>query len=86
MCVKRRDPWHEAVKKYLVTHASLLATFEGKVIRQRNEKAVLLVQNGTGRAFNSADAFLKRGFQWSDVILVDRGITEVLLKKGDDIN
>ena len=86
MCVRRRDPWHDVIKKYVVSKASLLAFYEGKAIRNRKQKIVYLVENGTTRAFNSAGAFLSRGFSWDNVLLVDHGISGILLSPGKDVN
>ena len=71
----------ETIQQFIVTRDSLLAHYEGKAIREMSQKTVYLVQNGIKRPFPSMAAFTARNFTLDNVIVVGKGITEVLLSE-----
>ena len=54
----------------------IAAKYEGKIIRSDKSRAIYLVANGTKQLFNSADAFLGRGFSWDKVQVLPSNIVE----------
>ena len=82
MCVKRADRWFGAVQRFVVGSAAAIErqydkhrrTYEGKVVRsphKRFNRLVYLVANSSKMPFRSAGAFLRRGFNWHDVVVAE---------------
>jgi hypothetical protein len=74
MCIERNDVWLATIQPFIMKIEPLckeILRFEGKVLRGSDSKAVYLVEKGEIKLFMSGKAFVNRGYDFDNVIVVD---------------
>jgi len=84
ICILRNDIWNTDIASYVVTPSKINDFFasnpfkNGQVVRPIDQKSIYLIENNTHREFNNFDAFVRGGYDLSQVTVINGGIAELI--------
>lgn len=84
ICILRNDVWNIDIASFVVTPSKFSEFIasnpfkDGQVVRPIDQKSIYLIENNTHREFNNFDAFVRGGYDLSQVNVIQGGIAELI--------